>query len=75
MSFVTTEERLKKEFELFGTIDRVRLVKNLQGKSKGYAFVTFTRERDADYAIQKGDGRRVDGRRILVDRELGRTKK
>jgi U1 small nuclear ribonucleoprotein len=51
LSFVTTEERLKKEFELFGTIDRVRLVKNLQGKSKGYAFVTFTRERDADYAI------------------------
>ena len=36
--------------------------------------MTFTRERDADYAITKADGRRVDGKRILVDRELGRTK-
>jgi U1 small nuclear ribonucleoprotein 70kDa len=50
------------------------LVTDLAGKSRGYAFVTFTRERDADYAISKADGRRVDGKRILVDRELGRTK-
>jgi U1 small nuclear ribonucleoprotein len=33
------------------------------------------REREADFAISKADGRRIDGRRILVDRELGRTKK
>ena len=25
-------------------------------------------------AVRRGDGRRVDGRRIIVDRELGRTK-
>jgi len=25
-------------------------------------------------AVKRGDGRRVDGRRIIVDRELGRTK-
>jgi U1 small nuclear ribonucleoprotein 70kDa len=31
------------------------------------------RERDANYAIQKADGRKVDGKRILVDREMGRT--
>ncbi len=24
--------------------------------------------------MKRGDGRRVDGRRIIVDRELGRTK-
>jgi U1 small nuclear ribonucleoprotein len=53
----------------------VRLVKDLKGQSRGYAFVTFMREREADFAISKADGRRIDGRRILVDRELGRTKK
>lgn len=37
--------------------------------------MTFKHERDADYAILKADGRKIDGRRILVDRELGRTKK
>ncbi len=51
LSYSTTEERLKKEFEIFGAIDRVRLVKDLKGKSRGYAFVTFMREREADYAI------------------------
>lgn len=53
----------------------MRLVKDSAGKSKGYGFVTFRHERDANYALEKGDGRKVDGRRILVDRELGRTKK
>jgi U1 small nuclear ribonucleoprotein len=33
------------------------------------------REKDADYAIAKADARKIDGHRILVDRELGRTKK
>lgn len=73
LAFTTTEERIKKEFEIFGSIDRVRLVMDQKEKSRGYAFVTFFRERDANYAIQKADGRKVDGRRILVDREMGRT--
>jgi U1 small nuclear ribonucleoprotein len=42
---------LKKEFELFGPIETIRLVKDKAGKSRGYAFCTFKRERDADYAI------------------------
>ena len=74
-AYVTNEDRLRREFEIFGPIDKVRLVHNLQGKSKGYAFVTFARERDADNAFSRADGRKIDGRRILVDRELGRTKR
>ncbi len=53
----------------------MRLVRKPDGSSKGYAFVTFRRDRDADYAIKRGDGRRIQGNRIIVDRELGRTKK
>lgn len=75
LNYTTTEERLRKEFELFGSVDTVRLVRDLKGKSRGYAFVTFMRERDADYAIHKAQDRRIDNRRILVDRELGRTKR
>ena len=74
LSYATTEERLIKEFEIFGDIDYVRIVKDLKGKSKGYGFITFRREKDAAYAREKGDGRRVENRRILVDKELGRTK-
>jgi U1 small nuclear ribonucleoprotein len=74
LSYATTEERLRKEFETFGKIDHVRIVKNLEGKSRGYGFITFRHEKDAIYARDKGDGRRVDNHRILVDKELGRTK-
>jgi len=52
----------------------VRIVKDLKGKSRGYGFVTFRREKDAAYAREKADGRRIEGHRILVDKELGRTK-
>lgn len=75
LAYVTSEDRLRREFEIFGPIDKVRLVHNLSGKSKGYAFVTFAREKDADYAISRADGRKIDGRRVIVDRELGRTKR
>lgn len=75
LAYTTTEDRLKKEFDFCGPIDWVRLVKDTAGKSRGYAFVTFKHERDATYALEKADGRKVDGKRILVDRELGRTKK
>ena len=75
LSYATTEERLRKEFEIFGKIDFVRIVKNLEGKSRGYGFITFRHEKDAIYARDKADGRRVDNHRILVDKELGRTKK
>jgi len=65
---------LKREFEVFGDIEFVRIVKNFKGKSRGYGFITFRREKDAIYAREKGDGRKIDGHKILVDKELGRTK-
>lgn len=75
MNYTTEEERLRMEFEIFGQIESIRIVKNTSGKSKGYAFIEYRRERDADRALIKADGRRIDGRRVIVDRELGRRKK
>lgn len=75
LNFTTTEERLYKEFDVFGQVENVSLVKDKNGKSRGYAFVAFKHSRDAEYAFKKGDGRKIDGRCVLVDRELGRTKR
>lgn len=76
LNYSTTEERISKEFSIFGKVLGVRLVRDKKtDKSKGYAFVEFKHKSDADYALRKADNRKIDGFRILVDREFGRTKK
>lgn len=41
-----TENDLRREFEGFGSIERVRIVRDKKGRSRGYAFIVFERERD-----------------------------
>ena len=41
-----TESDLRREFEGFGSIERVRIVRDKKGRSRGYAFIVFERERD-----------------------------
>ena len=47
----------------------------LQGKPRGYAFIEFEEERSVKEAFDRADGRKIDGRRVLVDVERGRTVK
>ncbi|KAF9267636.1 hypothetical protein L218DRAFT_854806 [Marasmius fiardii PR-910] len=41
-----TETDLRREFEGYGTIERVRVVRDKKGRSRGYAFIVYERERD-----------------------------
>jgi len=76
LSYETTESRLKREFEEFGSIKKVRIIyDNKTGKSRGYGFIEYERERDMKEAYKYADGKKIDGRRVLVDVERGRTKK
>ena len=38
-----------------------------------YAFIEYENEDDMRLAYKRGDGRKIDGRRVLVDVERGRT--
>ena len=69
------EKQLKKEFERYGKVVSVRLIKDAQGKSRGYAFVEFEREKACKEAYDEEDGRKLEGRRMVVDVERGRTVK
>ncbi|KAJ8322785.1 hypothetical protein O5D80_008317 [Batrachochytrium dendrobatidis] len=74
LSFDTTEKTLKHEFEAFGEVKSVSIVKDLKtGKPRGYAFIEFEHERDMKIAYKDAEGLKIDGRRILVDVERGRT--
>lgn len=67
--------RLRDEFETFGPVRTVIIPEDRDGVPRGYAFVEFEHERDADVAVRQADGLRFDGRRLKVDVERGRTVK
>jgi U1 small nuclear ribonucleoprotein 70kDa len=71
----TTDIRLKKEFEIYGVIKSVKIIRDLEGKSRGYGFVEFENDEDFKNAYKYADGRRIDNKRVLVDFERGRTSK
>merc|ERR1712063_202070 len=73
ISYDTTEKKLKREFEVFGSIKRVRMIYDHKGKPRGYAFIEYEHERDLKNAYKQGDGKKIDGRRVMVDVERGRT--
>ncbi|CAM9203335.1 unnamed protein product [Ectocarpus sp. 4 AP-2014] len=73
ISYDTTEKKLRREFEQFGRIQSIRMVQDEDGKPRGYAFVEYENEDDMRVAYKRGDGRKIDGRRVLVDVERGRT--
>mmetsp|Transcript_48652 Transcript_48652/g.126885 ORF Transcript_48652/g.126885 Transcript_48652/m.126885 type:complete len:320 (+) Transcript_48652:98-1057(+) len=73
ISYDTTEKKLKREFEVFGVIKKARMVYDQKGKPRGYAFIEYEHERDVKNAYKQGDGKKIDGRRVMVDVERGRT--
>jgi U1 small nuclear ribonucleoprotein len=47
LSYAVTERHLMREFDRFGRVKKVSLVKDAgTGKLRGYAFIEFERERD-----------------------------
>ena len=73
LSYDTTEREIKREFEAdFGAVSTVTIVYDSNGRSRGYAFVQFENEKDMRAAYNNANGRKVAGRRILVDIERSR---
>lgn len=75
LAYETSAWKLQRELEQFGAVKKLRLVTDPLGASRGYAFVEFENEEDMKKAYKRGDGMRIDGRRVLVDVERGRTVK
>jgi len=75
-SYDTSESKIKREFEDYGPIKKIRLIHDSKtGKPRGYAFIEFEKEKDMRNAYKLADGKKIDGRRVLVDVERGRTVK
>merc|ERR1719205_317497 len=76
VNFYTSESKLKREFEQYGSVKSIRMVMSTKdSKPRGYAFIEYESEKDMHSAYKKADGKKIDGRRVLVDVERGRTVK
>merc|ERR1711972_148903 len=74
LSHNVTEWRLRREFEEFGPLSRIRIVADrLTGKKRGYAFIEFERLENMKTAYKIGMNRNIEGKKIIVDVERGRT--
>jgi len=75
LSYDVSADDLKHEFEFYGPVSKVFLIKDRKGKSRGYGYVEFQSSKDLKEAYNDADGRKIAGRRIVVDVERGRTVK
>ncbi|XP_035672102.1 U1 small nuclear ribonucleoprotein 70 kDa-like isoform X2 [Branchiostoma floridae] len=76
INYDTSESKLRREFEVYGPIRSIKMTKDVNtGKPRGYAFIEYEHERDMHSAYKHADGKKIDGRRVLVDVERGRTVK
>ncbi|XP_077994713.1 U1 small nuclear ribonucleoprotein 70 kDa-like [Glandiceps talaboti] len=76
INYDTSESKLRREFESYGPIKSIRMVHDVNsGKPRGYAFIEYEHERDMHSAYKYADGKKIDGRRVLVDVERARTVK
>lgn len=68
LSWNTNEGGLRAAFEQFGELDEVKVVVDRNtNRSRGFGFITFQNEADAQTAIDEMNGKELDGRTIKVD--------
>lgn len=68
LSYATTEDGLRTEFQKHGTVDEVTIVVDrFTGRSRGFAFVTMSNSAEANAAIAALNGKELDGRTVSVN--------
>jgi RNA recognition motif-containing protein len=68
LSYDTTDDSLKTKFSEAGTVASASVVMDkMSGRSRGFGFVEFDNDADADKAIEMFNEKEFEGRRITVN--------
>ena len=68
LSFSTTEDTLRGEFEAHGTVDEAVVVTDREtGRPRGFGFVTMSNDDQARAAIEALNGVELEGRTLTVN--------
>jgi len=73
LSFNTTENDLQDAFAAHGqVVEATLMMDRMTGRSRGFAFVTYSTPEEAQKAIEAMNGAQIDGRALTVN--IARTK-
>ncbi|XP_077230620.1 RNA binding (RRM/RBD/RNP motifs) family protein isoform X2 [Tasmannia lanceolata] len=72
LSFYTTENALSEAFSQFGQV--VEVMDRVSDRSKGFGFVTYASEEEAQKALTEMNGKVLNGRVIFVDNAKARPR-
>ena len=68
LPFSATDDSLREMFGQAGQVESARIIADRDtGRSKGFGFVEMATEQEATDAIQKFNGKEVDGRALTVN--------
>jgi len=68
LPFKTTDEELKQLFAEAGNVVSANIITDREtGRSRGFGFVEFDADEDAQKAIEMFNGKELDGREIVVN--------
>ena len=67
LPYATTSEELEKLFSEAGKVESANVITDkMSGRSRGFGFVEMATDEEAAAAIEKLNGREVNGRNIVV---------
>ena len=76
LGYSITDSSLRKLFEPFGTVSSAKIITDREtGNSRGFGFVEMDSNEDAKQAMEKLNGKEVDGRAISVSIAREREKR
>lgn len=68
LPYQTTEDELKNLFAEVGTVESVSIITDREtGRSRGFGFVEMANDEDAKSAIERFDGKDLQGRKLVVN--------
>ena len=68
LSYDTTEDSLKEAFAKAGAVESAIIITDkMSGRSKGFGFVEFTSDEEAQKAIEMWNGKEFEGRSLTVN--------
>ncbi|MBD3270133.1 RNA-binding protein [Candidatus Peregrinibacteria bacterium] len=67
LNWKVTTEQLQELFEEFGQVEDAVIILDPQRRSKGFGFVTFANDEDADKAISELHEKEFEGRNMIVN--------